>query len=246
MLRILTAAVVSVTAVLAAGAIAKAQLSNATEVVENYDIENVESLLSDLGVEYTRRQARDGSDYLIFANGGVNYILHPKACGGAGCMGLRMLCIFTDLGATLDAANNFNAMHNPTRLIVEGSDAIFHRYLIGDYGYTRGTFTVNLSVFVSAPESYSRINSAGDDASAGMISFETLINAPAAPQNVKPGKPMPGDNLADDLNASQKITRFGSAPAVRKETKAVITSGDDMTGVIDLDDYHADAFNRVD
>ena len=179
---------------------ANAQIANPTGIVSSYNVDVVESLLTELGIGSQRAQASNGTTYLVATIDSVNHVLHPMACEQGVCKGLRLLTIFENSQVDLQTANRFNTQHNPTRMIIENTDMIFHRYLIGDYGYARGNFLTNLAVFTLAPSSYrSMVNP-----TANTISYQSMQDAPLAPQNVKPGAPLPTDNVANELNASQK------------------------------------------
>ena len=220
---------------------ANAQITNPNGIVGSYNIDVVESLMTELGIGTQQSQASDGTTYLVATIDGVNHVLHPRACEQGVCKGLRLLTIFENSPVNLETANMFNTQHNPTRMIVENSSMIFHRYLIGDYGYARGNFLTNLAVFIQAAPSYrSMINP-----TANTISFQSLQDAPSAPRNVKPGAPLPTDNVADQLNASQKIVS-AQAPqqdAMPLSIKSVIDSSNDP---IDINLYADSVVNRFD
>ena len=220
---------------------ANAQIANPTGIVSSYNVDVVESLLAELGVPSQRQQTSDGSTYLLATINGVKHVLQPRVCEQGACKGLRLLTVFEDSQVDLQVANRFNTLSQPSRMIIENTDMIFHRYLIGDYGYTRGTFVINLAAFTQAQSAYlSMVNP-----TANTISYQSMQDAPVAPQNVKPGAPLPTDNVADQLNASQKIVSQNAPEqsASPLSINSVINASNDP---IDISIYADSVVNRFD
>jgi hypothetical protein len=200
---------------IALGGAANAEVMNKTALLPNFDLANVESVLNEMGVSHARDQLAGGAVIVATIDEGampIKIVFAPRACDNGPCVGLMMLGFFQ--GADLTQNNEYTRRMNPTAAFAEGQVTLLKRYLIGDHGYTRGTFEVDVVVFYSAIKQFIDYRSTGG--TSNMISFEQVNLPTDTPANVAPGKPMPGDDLANALNAQQKIGNVGatsSAPS---------------------------------
>ena len=194
---------VAAAAIVSSGANAQTQqiVSNPTGIVANYNLEQVESLLGEFGYAAERGVRNDGVNFIRTQINGLTLLLVPSVCGGGSCRGLQMVCFFTDHTATTENMDNYNEQFKPSRMFTtENGWTFFTRYMIGDFGYTRGSFQVNLGVFASSPDAYFK-NFAST--SQNMISYEPESVASAPANTYKPGEVSPTDEFAEDLNAKQ-------------------------------------------
>ena len=198
-------------------------VSNPRGVIRAFDLANLENIVGELGGEIVGRQTMDSGNQVMGAKfGGLTIVLAPRACDGENqtqCRGLVMEALFRDR-VPLSVANNYNSNEFSTKaVVIDDGRAFTQRYLIADYGMSRGTLAVNIAVFAMATDNFIKLIRQG--ATANQISFRIGATTGEAPRNVPPGKPMPGDNLADDLNARQKIANERTQP----ETSAYSSFG---------------------
>ena len=238
---------------------AQIQEENLSEVFTSYDITTLSALLSSAGLTFRQSTTAAGDEYITISFGGLNHILQPAACVEGTCRGLRMVTAFREGAPDIATANRFNAAYWPSRIFTDGNAMFFHRYLIGDYGYTRGAFFVNLAVFAGTSAQFT--NFSGPGPRSNSISFEPsvtpdLIITPSI-QNAPPGVPMPGDDMANDLNARQKIGNVGVASrpahnAARIQTsvrvsdlieQAARNARDHTPGRVSIRDFNPDHLN---
>ncbi|MEM8935690.1 MAG: YbjN domain-containing protein [Pseudomonadota bacterium] len=205
-------------------AMAQSPIANPTGLVSNYNISAVESLLTEIGVPFERRTREDSVQYLLANIDGLNLILRPQACDAIACDGLEMIAFFTDFSASAQAMNIFNREYKPVRVFLDSQGrTFFSRYMIGDYGYTRGSFFVNLAVFSQSPRVFLD-NFPPQGASPNALPpTANQISGDAEPikamplKMYEPGEVAPTDEEAEQLNALQmtalkKAENFGATP----------------------------------
>lgn len=235
-------------AALAFGASANAQnqmgqqgdiIPNATGLLPNYDSSTLEAMMTEYGLPYQVAQKEQGGAYVVAEYKGKKIILDPQECGSGACKGLRMLILYTNSKTPLEVANLYNSMFGPSRAVVADDNLFFHRYLIGDYGQTRGSFTVDFLVFSRAPDDFaSMVQSAQSET----VSFDQFRDAPVGPANVNPSKSLKSDVVADQLNSLQKVENFGSVETSETMVKTSF-DGYKTHGTFDLTDYSSEFSN---
>lgn len=202
--------------VLPSAAIAQST-QNLREYVPNFDMPTIEPILTEMGVVHERRSSTDGTPYLFATLQNIKFQLWPTSCDSATkskCAGLQMMAFFP--GESLENLNSFNRFPATKATLLNPNQSVVSRYLIGDYGYTKGTFVVNVSVFVAMALKYQRrehaqpsntislqAEAADSAASASKISNITSTDAhvvrPSAFELQLIG------NAADDLAAQDEI-----------------------------------------
>ncbi|MEO0399984.1 MAG: YbjN domain-containing protein [Pseudomonadota bacterium] len=125
-------------------------------VVENFNIQTIAPVLAELGIPYQRRN-QNGYDILMADIGieGVTAIFWPRVCGATrdACAGLVMRAYYTG-ASNLELNNRFNLTTPPIAAMTDGSSVFAQRYLIGNYGVTRGSLAVNIKVFQDTARKY--------------------------------------------------------------------------------------------
>lgn len=196
MVRILAAAAFSA----AFASSANAQLT-AESVMPSFNFQFVEPTLQAANIPYQRLKIRENFSVLEITINDVKFIAAPTACQNAMCAGFQLektidRTFSADQMMTLNSASQVIKVSRPKT----SSKTFITRYLIGDYGYVRGSFLVNLVVFANAVKKIEGELAAGAGSS---VSFDpTSAPLPEAP--VAPGVKILGDDFADTLNARQK------------------------------------------
>lgn len=217
-------------AVICGGSAVHAQppISNPTQVVANYNMTALEAILTELNIPHSRQTRGDGVPYLRSQINGLNILLVPSACQAGSCKGLEMVTFFFDHTATVENIQKYNQFHKPTRMFVDQNGrTFFTRYLIGDYGYTKGSFVVNLAVFNRSPRIYFE-NFPAQNSMSNTVSYDVEVLPAAETVLYRPGQIAPTDDLAEDLNRSQI-----SAPEVN-----------DHGGDVTISDIHNTALSK--
>ena len=180
---------------------ANAQLT-AESVMPSFNFQFVEPTLQAAGAPYTRVNINENFSVLdITANNGVTFRAAPMACQNGKCAGLllekslnyRLSDVKTMALNSKHRAVKVSRSQDLTKIVIQ-------RYLIGDYGYVRGSFVVNLVVFANDVKSIEDEVAAG--AASGVSYDPSQAQPPTAP--VAPGVKILGDDFADGLNARQK------------------------------------------
>lgn len=240
MIRILAAS-----ACLAATATgANAQLTT-DSVMPSFNFQFVEPTLQAAGVTYQRVDLSETVSALDMTINGVTFRAAPAACQNAMCAGFLMQKTFEKV-LTPDQLNTLNVRGRIVKIArPKGlSESIAIRYLIGDHGYTRGSFLVNLVVFANAIKQLESDIASGLGAQVNTeTAGETLASVPVAP-----GVKILGDDFADGLNARQKsVLISGEAAGIAATTLAEPGAHEQL--VIELfmsGEHNAAIFNNVD
>lgn len=217
----------------AANAQSQDPVINPGAIVRGYDFNHIEPILKELGLATeTVTFAQPGigeATVLVGRASGTVLIFMPWACNSANankCAGLIMRAYYST--QTSPALRNSFMERSQMGAVAQTGDVTYlQRYLIGDYGYTRGAFAIDVAVFARvANELYTTIN--GNGAAGNTISFDASATPQAA--DAPPGKAMPGDDFADRLNARQKIGNSPEATDSASILRAAISAaaGDDM------------------
>lgn len=180
---------------------ADAQITIPAGVMPSFNFQFVEPTLQAAGVPYRRVEINEGYSILEITIDGTTFRAAPTACKDAMCAGFLMEA-FAAKAMPVDQMTNFNASNHIVKVSRPngGSTTFVHRYLIGDYGYVRGSFIVNLMVFASLVKKFENELGAG---AGTKVSFEAPeMSLPSAP--VAPGTKILGDDFADKFNARQK------------------------------------------
>ena len=190
-----------------ANADAQNQQLGLSGLMPNYNVSQIEGLLTYMGATYQINTLDNGGQYFIVkASDGTNHILEPAACTDGNCAGLKMITIYNGWTVDLISANKFNSINNAARVIIDEDDPnrlYFYRYLIGDYGYTRGAFVVNMNVFV---RTRLQLENFLNQSTAQSISFDASTETVSAAINLPPGASYPTDRVAEQLNELEKVT----------------------------------------
>jgi hypothetical protein len=137
----------------AANAQQAAGLSNPRGMVDNFDVDSLGPLLTELGAVWQRQQAPDGQSFIAVAVGG-DLILHiiPTACQGqnhTNCIGMNMLALFSGSSFNYQTVAAFNQKYwfSTAGITSDGSAAYLSRYEIADYGIPRGNIMASILNF---------------------------------------------------------------------------------------------------
>ena len=217
------AVALAASATLCGASIAQTQdpVSNPRGIVSGYDIVHIEPILKEMGLTTetanTSQPGISAAPVVVGRGGGVTIVFTPWACNSPRankCAGLIMRAYYPK--STSDALRNtFNTNWQMGSVVGAGDITYLQRYLIGDYGYTRGAFAVDVGVFARVASELLTVIQNGGAGTTNQVSFDVPTVDTPTPQasNAPPGKPMPGDDLADSLNAQQKIGNAVSIPA---------------------------------
>ena len=124
------------------------------ELMNDLSFSQIDPVLRELGFS-THLVEQNGSYILVAQRNGRTIFFQPYVCeqapsGGTSiCKGLWMLTA-SNMPATAAEVDFFNKNQRPTRATLHQSITQLDRYLIADHGVTRGTFAVNVEVFVSS------------------------------------------------------------------------------------------------
>ncbi|MEM9705300.1 MAG: hypothetical protein AAF850_04395 [Pseudomonadota bacterium] len=221
-------------------------VSNPYGVLSNVDLVTLAPVITELGVPFEVTTLAGRQALRLNVNGAV-VALRPRVCRGAnggGCVGLEMMGFYSGV-APLDAANRYNDETPPSKAIVTDGGTVVHRYLIADYGLTRGSFAIDLQVFGSIVTKFGDYIGQG---SASTVSFkEYIASGGKSVQNVPPGKPMPGDDMADVLNANMAIKVAEGGSSLADDTFLSSYGHDISISAVNIRDLKVDAsfFNEA-
>ena len=131
----------------------KAPISKPSEMLLDYDVENLIPILQELGYTWEGRTAPSGAKVILSeAENGIKFVLAPAACVRAaddGCHGINMIAIFAG-EANQRTVQAFNYKYPYTSAGIDnGGSAFISRYDIADFGQPRGNFARSLDVFIS-------------------------------------------------------------------------------------------------
>ncbi|MEM6414313.1 MAG: hypothetical protein AAF720_06605 [Pseudomonadota bacterium] len=120
-------------------------------LISSFDISTMSDFLNELGLRYKKRN-QNGYAVLIADIGvdGTTTVFWPRVCDEkrTNCSGLIMRTYFEN-ASQLELNNRFNLTTPPVAAMTDGSSVFVQRYLIGDFGITRGSLAVNIVVFQS-------------------------------------------------------------------------------------------------
>ena len=130
-------------------------------IVENFDIDNIRPLLSDLEMTSDVRQMDNGLRYIHAAVGDkFQFALVPSACADekaqTGCAGASIVAEFASVNLNQQTVRAFNQKYAFTTagILPGGNDAYLGRYEIADYGIPRGNIASSLYNFVVLAERF--------------------------------------------------------------------------------------------
>ncbi len=160
-------AVAAATAFLAATSASAQGLPNPNGVVPNVSFVAIQPVLDDLGATYTL-QKRGDTDVLVVQAGNRTLLLRQNACSGYGnCAGLIMEAVIG--GGDLpppQMVNYYNQLSYVSTAVLYNNALVLERYLIADYGTTRGSLAVNIMAFTNGINEWFRFkNGAAGQAS---------------------------------------------------------------------------------
>lgn len=128
-------------------------ISNPNQIVPNVALSQVTPLLDEAGYEYQLNQTEEETVLYVTVNG-TNMMLMPRVCQSeTDCDGLWMLALI-DGAIDQNIINEFNNNSPATRAAVRGNQVWLDRYLIADYGITRGSLVINIEVFASTIQDF--------------------------------------------------------------------------------------------
>ncbi len=239
MIRILAAAAFS--AALASSA--NAQLTPES-VMPSFNFQFVEPTLQAANVPYKRLNISENFSVLEITANGVTFIAAPMACQNAMCKGLLLEKVVNsplsaDQMMTLNSSNQIVKVSRPKT----ASKTFMNRYLIGDYGYVRGSLIVDLTVFANIVKKLETEIASG---AASSVSYDlSAASPPSAP--VAPGVKILGDDFADQLNARQKSVLISDQALEPASPAADPRLHEQLIGAPLLsDELGAGVFNHVD
>ncbi|MEM9234303.1 MAG: hypothetical protein AAGA69_08705 [Pseudomonadota bacterium] len=124
---------------------AAAQLVSDPRRLTGLSFDELESLASESGWS-TERISQNNDTVLVVDIKGRKVVLWPRACDGAGrCGGLYIFSLIP-AQASSTLTNGFNVQYNPARATLRDGQVVLDRYLIGDFGITRGGLSIELQV----------------------------------------------------------------------------------------------------
>ena len=133
---------------LAATAQTEVEASRQTEVLPNLNVEMVQLVLDEAGMDTEMLYSEDLGEYVLVKHDGKKAVLINKACTDPGCYGLLAVA-FVDGDPDAEEINEFNANVNSATLVrLDDGSLMIRRYLIGDYGVTRGSLEVDVRVLL--------------------------------------------------------------------------------------------------
>lgn len=141
MFRIFTAAAAFLTA--SAGA-QTLDAATSQEVLPNFNAGPLVATLQQANLN-PEIQTISGSEVLVLNSGNQKILLRPRVCN-PGCAGLLMYSVMGG-GASPSAITTYNANTPPTKAFQANGNVFLMRYLIADYGVTKGSLLVNIGVF---------------------------------------------------------------------------------------------------
>lgn len=196
-------------------------VSSPRNLVQNFDVDQLGPILTELGFVWTERRMSNGVPYLASNYNGalvINFI--PAAClneQGSNCIGLITLAQFDGVRANPQSIAAFNQKYWFTSAgsLSSGAGAYISRYDIADFGIPRGNLASSIKNFVVLASKFQDEISSGartvsldgyaDDLSA------SYLNANAAAQA---GIALPRTR---DFNGSERhAVEFEAAPMIVK------------------------------
>ena len=140
------AAMTAMLAFVAGSASAQEIVSNPRGIVPSVSLSDVAPVLEEMGAQVEIGSGENAGAMLVRYQGRV-LIFRERACRSAGvCYGLQMVAKIT-ASTDFNTVNQFNTGSPPTRAVLVGGDLFLDRYLIADFGITRGSLAVNVAVF---------------------------------------------------------------------------------------------------
>jgi hypothetical protein len=214
-------------------------------VMPSFNFQFVEPTLQAANIPYQRMNIGAGFSVLEITINDVKFVAAPTACQNAMCAGFQMEKSI-DGTFSADQMMTLNSRSQVIKAVQpRGSSKTFiTRYLIGDYGYVRGSFLVNLAVFANAVKKIEGELAAGAGSS---VSFDPSA-APLPDAPVAPGVKILGDDFADTLNARQKsVLVAGDAAELQAPTPTDPRSHELAPGAPHLsDEFVAGTVNNFD
>lgn len=124
-------------------------IPNATGLIVDMTTENVLAPLHEVGLEASIEKF-DGQDAVaVTYNGRTGYLI-PKACDEVKCDGLMMISVINPAQpATHEQISYFNAEMNAGNAVLSAGTLYLKKYVVADYGVTRGSFLIDVVVFLS-------------------------------------------------------------------------------------------------
>ncbi len=173
-------------------------VANPTGVVPNLALSNIQPVLQEAGFG-AQVQVIQGEQMLRVTYNDFVMYMSARACRADGnCAGLWMLAPLND-SASMTTINSFNQNSKPARATVVGTQVLLDRYLIADYGITRGSFLVNTAVMFGMIEQWFEFKAS---AQAQRVSFTPLIPEIGAP----------GDATSRDHEFGELVSNLLAAP----------------------------------
>ncbi|MEM9421110.1 MAG: YbjN domain-containing protein [Pseudomonadota bacterium] len=146
-------------------------------LVPSISFDRVEPILREAGMN-TQRRVIDGTPVMVVQANGRILNMQNRACDAQGeCAGLWMFA-FLDDAASPEALIQFNQMSKPARANLVDGRVTLDRYLIADYGTTRGTLAINVGVFAASVDQWFGFNQ--PQTQRQQVSFAPLLT-PSAP-----------------------------------------------------------------
>lgn len=124
---------------------AAAQLVSEPRKLIGINFNDLEALAVESGWD-TERITQDGDSVLVVNIKGRRVVMWPRACDSEGrCGGLYIFSLIPSQASSA-LTNGFNVQYNPARATLRDGQVVLDRYIIGDFGVTRGGLSIELQV----------------------------------------------------------------------------------------------------
>ena len=134
-----------VLATIAGGQTASAQLVSNPRQLMGFGFDDLERFAEDAGWT-SYRVNEEESEVLVLTVRERRLVLWPRACDSRDiCRGLYIFALIPSQASSAKT-NAFNVEYNPARATIRDGQVVLDRYLIGDFGVSRGTLSIELQV----------------------------------------------------------------------------------------------------
>lgn len=132
------------------GALAQnAPVADPTGVILNMNFESIRPVLEEVGFE-VQDEVVGQINALAVTYDGKKAFLQPTACNSGDCLGLVMTALLTPTNTpTQDQVTAFNVNLNAGNAVLSDGQLYLKNYVVADYGVTRGSFVIDVAVFIS-------------------------------------------------------------------------------------------------
>lgn len=161
---------------------AAAQLVSEPRKLIGLSYDEIEAVAEDSGWP-VERVTEGGDTVLVVTIGGRRVVMWPRACDSDDrCGGLYIFSLIPSQSSSA-LTNGFNVQYNPARATLRDGQVVLDRYVIGDFGITRGSLSIELQVQAKLIDdwwAYSKAHKIRGTAVAFEPLFEELPELPTA------------------------------------------------------------------